>query len=405
MRAKSIVLLVLALGCGLVAALGITQVLANRGAKPSAEGETENIFVAMKDIGLGEMLTSQELRLEQWPKDKIPAGALTRIEDVENRRTKTKLYAGEPILENKLFDKGQFGGPTQLIPKGYRVVSVKVDDVSAGGNLIMPGDRVDVIIYLIRDARKGIPETVTRTFLQDVKVFAVNDQTGIDTPTDEATSTIKAGTISLLVTPKQAATLTLASELGKIRLVMRSPEDDQVATEAETNPSELLGVKEAGNRGNESLLAPEDQAAEEGSGRGLLDVIEAARSRLAAGASQGGAAGGPDSLSDAERWTIRILRPNGMDDVLLYGERQASAGGAGHGVRWRTGLPRSKAPAGGRGSSSSANVTPSDSAAASGATAPEEPVASPVLDLPPELRGTADPADSESLDLETDPGL
>ena len=51
-------------------------------------------------------MTSQVLKLEQWPKDKIPAGAISRIEDVEGRRARTKLYAGEPILEHKLLGKG-----------------------------------------------------------------------------------------------------------------------------------------------------------------------------------------------------------------------------------------------------------------------------------------------------------
>ena len=41
MRAKSIALLVLALGCGLVASLGITQVMAKRGDESTtATGET-----------------------------------------------------------------------------------------------------------------------------------------------------------------------------------------------------------------------------------------------------------------------------------------------------------------------------------------------------------------------------
>ena len=72
----------------------------------------------MSDIALGDSLTSQVLRLEQWPKDKVPVGALTKIEDIEGRRARTKLYAGEPILENKLFPKGHTGrGPRSAFPR------------------------------------------------------------------------------------------------------------------------------------------------------------------------------------------------------------------------------------------------------------------------------------------------
>ena len=76
MRPKSLILLVLALGCGLVAAIGINQVLANRPvAQVTDSGETVPIFVALTDIGLGDPLTPQVLKLEEWPKMKVPPGA------------------------------------------------------------------------------------------------------------------------------------------------------------------------------------------------------------------------------------------------------------------------------------------------------------------------------------------
>ena len=101
MRPKSLILLMLALGCGLVASIGISQVMDRRNQQPAPVGETEAIFVAMQNIEFGDQLSTQVLKLEQWPKDKIPEGALSTLEDVEGRRARTKLYAGEPILEAK----------------------------------------------------------------------------------------------------------------------------------------------------------------------------------------------------------------------------------------------------------------------------------------------------------------
>jgi pilus assembly protein CpaB len=120
MRGKSLALLGLALGCGLVASIGITQVMAKRGGDPVSD-DTVTIFTVTKDVELGKFLSADELRLEQWPKDKVPGGALTRMEDVEGRRTKTRLFAGEPILENKLFRKGDaYAGPDALVPRDPR---------------------------------------------------------------------------------------------------------------------------------------------------------------------------------------------------------------------------------------------------------------------------------------------
>ncbi len=240
MRPKSIILLVLALGCGLVASIGINQVLANRGQTPPP-GETESIFVAMVDVPLGHAVSPENMKLEAWPKDKVPPGALKKLEEVDGRRTRTKLYAGEPILEAKLLTKGASDqGATALIPKGHRVVSVRVDAVSGGSSLIVPGDRVDVLVHLVKNEGKGIGETSTRTILQDVKVFAVN-ATFSREPQDKDETAIQAKTISLLVTPEQAELVTLATEMGTIRLVMRSPEDEAVASTSGALVHQLLG--------------------------------------------------------------------------------------------------------------------------------------------------------------------
>ncbi len=177
MRPKSLALLLLAVGCGLVASLGISEMIARRNAEsPAAVGDTQSIFVAMTDIGLGDLLTSQVLKLEQWPKDKVPGGAISRMEDVEGRRARTKLFAGEPILENRLLGKGASEqGATALIPKGYRVVPVKVDLVSGGSSLIRARRPRRRDGSLGQDPGREIPETVTRTILQDIKVFAVDN--------------------------------------------------------------------------------------------------------------------------------------------------------------------------------------------------------------------------------------
>jgi len=257
MRGKSIGLLVLALGCGLVASIGITRVMANRDSQVAAPaGETETVFVAMEDISMGEVVTPQVLRLEEWPKDKIPPTALTRIEDVEGRRTKTRLYAGEPVLDNKLYDKGATdAGAGILIPPGYRAVPVKVDLETGGSNMIRPGDRVDVLLFVAACPAKGFAKTTMKTILQDIKVFAVNNVVSVDSAGEaDGGKSIKASTISLLLTPDQTQQVALATELGKIRLVLRSPEDDATPDLAETTPGQVLDASEGDREAEDPVI-------------------------------------------------------------------------------------------------------------------------------------------------------
>ena len=83
------------------------------------------------------------------------------------------------------------------------------------------------MVYLTRNPQTGIHETGTRVVLENIKVFAVNDI--VNTGNEKDGKTIKAATVSLLVTPEQAARVMLAAQLGTINLAMRSPEEGDQA--------------------------------------------------------------------------------------------------------------------------------------------------------------------------------
>lgn len=239
MRAKSFILLILALGCGLVASIGINQVLASRSQPVVKAGETEPICVALADVDMFDPVSPQAIKIEQWPKDKVPAGSIAKIEDAEGRRAKTKLFAGEPLLDSKLLPKGETGaGASQLVPKGYRTVGVKVDMDSGLAGLIKPGDRVDVLVFVQANPQMNVTETATHTVLQNVKVFAVDSTFRNE---DGAEDAIQARTVSLVVTPEQAETVLLAAQLGKVQLSLRNANDEETASSSGTNTRAMLG--------------------------------------------------------------------------------------------------------------------------------------------------------------------
>jgi Flp pilus assembly protein CpaB len=126
------------------------------------------------------------------------------------------------------------------IPKGYRVVAVRVTDES-GANLIRPGDRVDLQLFARRNPGIGVEKTGTWVFLQDISVFAVNQDISSDADNEQA---IQARTVSLLVTPLQAAKVTLATRIGDIRLIMRGAQDDEGSEDTVANINDLLNTSE-----------------------------------------------------------------------------------------------------------------------------------------------------------------
>ena len=220
MRAKSMILIMIALGCGLVASIGISQHL-ERGKQTGEASETEKIFVAMAAIDIGQPLTAENVKLEEWPKTKIPQGAVMKLEDLKDRYPRQRLYAGEPILEAKLMDNNE--ADSTKIPAGYRVASVSVTMETGVAGLVQPGDRVDLVVYLKRN--QDVHMTGVKTILRDVRVFAVNQET--ERTTDKDGQAIIAKTVSFLVTPAQVERLMLAGQLGKLHLSLRRPNDEQ----------------------------------------------------------------------------------------------------------------------------------------------------------------------------------
>ncbi len=329
MRTRSVILLALALVCGLIAAIGINQVMANRKNEHRPTGETKAIFVATMDIAPGDPITPKSVKLEEWPAGKIPEDALSQIEQMDGRRAKVKLYPGEVLRDIKLFKKGETGHlATELIPHGYRVVAVEVDEVAGGGALIRPGDRVDVLIHLERNPHKGIETTTTQTVLQDAKVFAVGAVFKVDPGRDDEKS-LQAKTISLLVTPEQAQKVTMASEMGKIRLTLRSHSDSMQSNLSPTSPSFLHHLGEGASRLQESLFKPGPAESNELPKRsGILDFLnQLSKESKTEPAARESSPVAMEPKSD--EWTMRVLTGEQVADV-----RMQRAGGVG--THWVT---------------------------------------------------------------------
>src|SRR6185312_6219927 len=99
MRMKSLILIFIALGCGLVASIGISQVM-NRDSGV-ASLDMEQILGALNDVDIGAKLDAQKVQLADWPKAKVPDGAIRRLEAVKHKFANARFFKGEPLHVNK----------------------------------------------------------------------------------------------------------------------------------------------------------------------------------------------------------------------------------------------------------------------------------------------------------------
>ena len=223
MKMKSLILLAMAIGCGFVAMLGVQQVLSGD-KRPAAE--TAKVLVAVTNIMPGQPLDETNVAFKDWPKDKIPQGAVTSHEQYMERSLRVAAVPNEVIMAAKLNEKGVFGGSSG-IPTGLRVATVPVNLTETHSGLILPGDRVDVVVtYCMQRKTSGQMNTQmgeirkAKTILQFIEVFAT-DNIRISAVPNGENKEVSAKNISLLVTPDQYNLLALAQTKGKISLALR----------------------------------------------------------------------------------------------------------------------------------------------------------------------------------------
>jgi pilus assembly protein CpaB len=153
---------------------------------------------------------------------------------------------------------------------------------------------VVVSVKHIGNAAQG---QVAKTILQNIRVFAVNDQWRPAEGKDKSDDSITARTVSLLVTPDEAETIALASDLGHVRLILRNPDDEQVAETQGTEENELLQGRSKSN--------PKEPTA--GKSNGILDWLK----QQQPGAQQA-AAPAPEP---SEHFTMDVLKGDEVSHV------------------------------------------------------------------------------------------
>jgi pilus assembly protein CpaB len=227
------------LGVSLLFALVISSIfyqMVSGASKPKGplKTDTRDVVLAARALAVGVSLKPGDVKTAKVPVDQFPKDGFSRIEEVLDRPVVSSILAEEPVREGRLALRGSGIGLAPVIPSGMRAVSVRVNDVVGVAGFVLPGMRVDV---LVTGRPQGSDTARTRTVLQDILVLSA----GQKIEPDAGGRAITAPVVTLLVTPEQAETLTLASE-NRIQLVLRNSSDRSVAQTQGRDQGELLGA-------------------------------------------------------------------------------------------------------------------------------------------------------------------
>ncbi len=211
MKQKNLIMLGVAIGCGLVAAIAVAKLSAGGSKGP----ETIKLLVAIKDIPLDTTIDdknlSQFLAYSEVPKSLAPLDPVTDLAAIAKKNTNRTLKAGNVLA------LGDFGSAVKTqLPDGMKQIALKIADTDAVDGFAKPGAKVDVM-YI---ERMSSGKTRAAILLRDMLMLAVGKIDRLDEKTGTSIPVVQS--VSIGVNDKQATLLALSEKKGTLKLVLRN---------------------------------------------------------------------------------------------------------------------------------------------------------------------------------------
>ena len=189
---------------------------------------SSEIIATAQEFPAGHKLVAKDLTA-------VPSGAMANgkkgfasIQSVVGRTLVMPMKKGQAITIEDLVVQGSGSLIASQIPPGYRAIVVSLRD-PAPGVVLYPGALVDILATMEAPATGNAPrEKITRTVQERMRVLAVNDETVGGKPNetdDRRNASQRKLSVTLAVTPEQAAQIELASARGTIGITLRSDDD------------------------------------------------------------------------------------------------------------------------------------------------------------------------------------
>lgn len=184
------------------------------------------VVVAARRLSAGQPIDDGALRVERLAYR--PQGTYVDPSALAQRVPLADIEPGAPV-----FDAQLSSGFAEQVEPGQRAVAVHVDEASAVGDRLRPGNFVDVYVMLKRenavlDARAEVTRTQAKLLLSHLRVLAFGDTVAGGGKAPERA--VHPRTAVLAVPAADVERLALADSAGRLLLALRSPRDTDGAT-------------------------------------------------------------------------------------------------------------------------------------------------------------------------------
>lgn len=246
LRHRNLLLLLVALGLGALAAFGargyLSEQIAIERERLAPQQPMAQVVVAKRPLVRGDTVSADTMALREMPQAFLPAGVVTpeQFEALVGASLLQPMQAGAPLqrLAIALPEGGIFSA---RLRSGVRALTIGVDEVNSLSGMLQPGDRIDLMLSVrLPGAGVPVPQELTRTLMQDVRVLATGRQVS---PDQEERQPGRAYTaITIEVSPEQAQQLVVAQRSGKLTAMLRNPGDRDPVGEQVLDVYGLLGI-------------------------------------------------------------------------------------------------------------------------------------------------------------------
>jgi pilus assembly protein CpaB len=224
-----------ALFIALVLSAGATYLLYSRiKNQKSAAPVTIRVVAAVDQLNAGTPLAPENLKIVDWPASIPLTGAFSKPEQVIGRSLIYPVSPNQPLVENDLAAPGSGIGLSVKIPDGMRAISIRSNDVVGVAGFLYPGSHVDVLLTFRPDTNGGAP--LTQTILQDVDVLTAGQTLEPDPKGKPQTVNV----VTLLLSPRDAQKLVLATQQGSVQFVLRNGADQNKPEQKPVLASQLM---------------------------------------------------------------------------------------------------------------------------------------------------------------------
>ena len=214
---------------------------------PAPAPLTVGYFVAARPLPRGTLAREEDFAVRSVPSDSVPTGAFRDTPDAKiglrGSLVRKFLDTGSPVTSQDVLRPGDRGFLASVLAPDSRAISIKVDAESGVSGLIWPGDYVDVVLTQVIDKADLAHRTLSETVLHNVRIVAIDQEIVQGGPANNATAGKVAHTVSLQLAPEQVKKITVAEQLGKLSLAVRSAVDQQ-----DTGDTDTTVVVYAGNK-------------------------------------------------------------------------------------------------------------------------------------------------------------